>query len=209
MNYSDLVTYISDYAARSDTATVNNVPLFIEFSTAMFNHGMGEQFSPLRVREMLATTSLTPNGDGEVTLPSDYLSFRAVTSDASIARNLTGITPDFSTQNYAGSGAGLSNNFTLVGNVLRGYPQSSSDVTLLYYQKIPDINDTNTSNWLLAKQPTAYLHAGLLQLAIYTKDDNLFSRSAALVQSIMDGLRAEDVLAQYARGGATMGMITP
>lgn len=209
MDYNDLVSYISDYAARTDTATINNVPNFVTLATATFNHGLGAQFSPLRVREMLTTTTLTPNGDGEVTLPSDYLQFRAVTSDASINRNLTGITPDFATQQYAGWGAGLSNNFTLIGNTLKVFPLSSSDVVVLYYQKIPDINGTDTSNWLLAKNPNAYLHGGLLQLAIYTKDDNLFQRSAALMQSCIDGLMAEDVLAQYSRAGTSMGMVTP
>lgn len=207
MNYSDLSGYIADYAARTDAATVGNVPLFIELSTVMFNHGQ-LNMKPLRVREMLTTSTLSPVG-GVVSLPADYLSFRTITSDEATPRNLTPISPDFSTQQYAGSGSGLSNNFTIVGNSLTLYPSSGTDVTISYYQKIPDLSIGNPSNWLLAKQPSAYLHAGLMQLAIYIRDDKLYERSAAFVADAVEGLNAEDFLANYARAGSSMGMVTP
>lgn len=207
MNYTDLVSYISDYAARSDSATVGNVPLFIELSTAMFNHGQFD-FKPLRTREMLTTATLTPSS-GSFSLPDDYLQFRTFTSDESIPRNLTPIAPDFATEQYAGYGAGLANNFTIIGSTVYLYPSSDTDVMLSYYAKIPDLSASNLSNWLLAKQPNAYLHAGLLQLAIYTKDDGLFQRSAALVRDAVAGLDTEEFLANFARAGANMGMVTP
>lgn len=210
MDYAGLQTSIQNWSARSDAETIAEIPTMIGFAEDGFNHGIPERtIAPLRVREMLDTTALTPNGDGEVTLPDDYLQFRAVTSDASIARDLTGIAPTFATQNYAGSGAGLSNNFTLIGNVLKGYPMSSSDVTLLYYQKIPSLSVSNTTNWLLAKMPSLYLHASLLQVGLFTKDNELIQRSAALVASMIDGLNATDQLSQYSRAGTNMGMLTP
>jgi hypothetical protein len=207
MDYAALQTAVSDWAARSDTATVAAVPSLIDMATAMFNHGQ-QQMVPLRTREMLTSATLTPT-NGVVTLPADYLQFRSVVSNASFIRDLEYVAPDFANVQFADGAAGLSTSFTIVGNSLNVYPISGSDVLLSYYQKIPDLSGSNTSNWLLAKFPNIYLHASLLQLAMYVKDDNLFQRSAALITSMIDGLMTEELMANYARTGTRMRILTP
>lgn len=206
MNYAGLQAAISDWSLRTDITTAA-VKSFIDLSTAMFNHGQ-QNMVPLRTREMLASATLTPT-NGVVTLPADYLQYRGVVSNASPIRDLQYVAPDFANVQFADGAAGLSTSFTIVGNSLKVYPISGSDVILSYFQAISDLSDTNTSNWLLAKQPNLYLHAGLLQLAMYTKDNDLFQRSAALIQSVIDGLTVEETLANYARTGSRMRMVTP
>lgn len=207
MDYAGLQSAITAWSGRTDSDTTAAIPSLIDLATAMFNHGQ-QNMAPLRTREMLATVTLTPV-NSVVTLPSDYLQFRTVVSDYSTRQDLQYVAPDFANVQFADGAAGVANSFTIIGSSLYVYPLSSSDVDLLYYQTIPDLSVSNTSNWLLAKQPNAYLHGALLQLAMYTKDNTLFQRSAALLQTIIDGLMVEEVLANYAKAGTRMRMLTP
>lgn len=207
MNYSELQTAIAEWSARNDLSSF--VPSFIEFSTAMFNHGIPDKgVAPLRVREMEAVATLTPSS-GAVTLPADYLQYIRVVEDASIRRELKYVTATYTDQAYPDRSGGLACDFTIIGSSLTMYPVSGNDIELTYFQSIPDLSDSNTSNWLLAKHPSLYLHAGLMQLAMFTKDNNLFSRSAALVTMVIDGLNATNELAKYARAGSRVQGIAP
>lgn len=207
MNYSELQTALADWSARSDLTSF--IPTFIEFSTAMFNHGIPERsIAPLRLREMEAVSSLTP-ASGVVTLPTDYLQYRRVVEKASIRRELTYVAPGYVDQQYPDRAGGLSCDFTIIGSSLTMYPVSSNDIELTYYQKIPDLSVSVTSNWLLAKQPNLYLHAGLLQLALFVRDDALLARSTAIVAAAIDGLNITNEQANYARAGTKIRGIAP
>ncbi|PDT47329.1 hypothetical protein CO661_14195 [Sinorhizobium fredii] len=205
MNYSELQTALADWSARSDLTSY--IPSFIEFSTAMFNHGQGG-VKPLRVREMMAIEDLTPVSS-VCTLPSDYLQYRRVVELASRRRDLQYVTPTYADQEYSDRASGLSSDFTIIGSSLYMFPLSSNDIELTYYEAIPNLSDINTTNWLLTKQPNLYLHAGLMQLAMFVKDNDLFSRSAALVTAVIDGLNSSDLMANYAKAGTRIKGITP
>ena len=207
MNYSQLKTALADWSARTDLTSY--LTDFIDFATAGFNHGIPQSgIAPLRVREMETTEDLTPVS-GVCTLPSDYLQYRRVVELASIRRELSYVTPSYSDQQYPDRAGGLACDFTIIGSSLYTFPVSENDIELTHFEKIPDLSDSATSNWLLAKHPSLYLHAGLLQVAMFTKDNNLFSRSAALVASMIDGLNATNELANYARAGTRMKGMTP
>jgi hypothetical protein len=207
MNYSDLKTALANWSARTDLTS--DIPSFIEFSTEMFNHGIPDRsIPPLRVREMEAIEDLTPVS-GVCTVPDDYLQYRRVSELASQRRELDYVAPSYADQRYPDRAGGLACNFTVVGSSLYTFPVSENDIELTYYQAIPTLSDSVTSNWLLAKRPSLYLHGGLLQLAMFTKDNTLFSRSAAFVTSIIDGLNTTNELANFARAGTRMKGQTP
>lgn len=209
MNYSDLQASVTNWAARSDSLTVAEVPNFIAFATDSFNHGIPERtIAPLRVREMETTVDLTP-ASGVCTLPDDYLQYRRVVELASIRRELTYIAPSYADQQYPDRAGGLACNFTITGSSLYTFPVSEADIELLYYRTIPALSNDDTSNWLLAKLPALYLHASLYHLGMFTKDNELIQRSAAQVASMIDGLNMTGLLAVYARAGTRMGMRTP
>lgn len=209
MNYSELQAAIQGWAARSDADVVTETANFIAFSTDMFNHGIpASGIAPLRVREMVTVASITP-ASGACALPSDYLQYRRVVEKASIRRELQYVVPSYTDQQYPDRASGLSCDFTIVGSSLYMFPVSTNDIELTYYAEIPDLSDVATTNWLLTKQPSLYLHAGLMQLAMFTKDNELLARSQAIVTSIIDGLNATDELANYARTGTRMKGLTP
>ncbi|RVQ21825.1 hypothetical protein CN067_11885 [Sinorhizobium meliloti] len=205
MNYSELQTALADWSARGDLTSF--IPSAIEFSTAMFNHGQGG-VKPLRVREMMAIEDLTPTS-GVCALPDDYLQYRRVVELASRRRDLQYVTPTYADQEYSDRASGLSSDFTIIGSSLYMFPLSTNNIELTYYQAIPNLSASVTTNWLLTKQPNLYLHAGLMQIAMYVKDSELFSRSAALVTAVIDGLNSSDLMANFAKAGTRIKGITP
>lgn len=206
MDYAGLKSSVARWAARDDLTS--DIPQFIEFATATFNHGHDGYAPYLRVREMEKTTTLTPVDDGYA-LPADYLQYITLQEDASIARPLSYVASSYSDYKYADRAGGLSNDFIIDGSTIYSFPVSSNDFTLRYYAKIPELSDIVTSNWLLEKQPQIYLHAALMQLGLFTKDDDLTTRSAAFVKAGIDGLNAEEMMSKYSRSRVRMTQFTP
>lgn len=234
MNYTDLQGAVARWAAReTDTDVTAEIPLLIELTTAMFNHGQDGMAPVLRAREMEVSTLLTAStanylvlGDGgssfmtlgpesdsaeeaiglSYTLPSDYLQYITVGENASIFRQLSYAASSYTNVRYADRAGGLASNFIISGENIFVFPVSSNDIALNYYAKIPDLSAENPSNWLLAKQPSAYLHGALLQLGIFLRDDGLVTRSAAFVKATLDGLMAEEFMSKYGRSSVRMAI---
>lgn len=183
-----------------DTSLDDQMDDILVMGNDTLNNGMEfgmARIPALRVREMEAVVPLTPTS-GACTLPADYLQYRRVVENVSIRRPLSYITPDQADQKYAGRGAGLANEFTIVGGSLRMYPVSTNSIELTYYQAIPDITEDDPTNWLLTKRPAIYLHACLFQVAILREDDTLLQRSAQLVASIANAMGSNNEMANYA-----------
>lgn len=98
-------------------------------------------------RQMLARITDTTDSANKITLPTDYLSARAVRIGTQRAR-------------YASP--------ELVNPEDSGF--ASSDVVLDYYQRIPVLSDANTSNWLLDVGYDAYLWAACIQYAAWGQE---------------------------------------
>lgn len=209
MDYAGLQAAIQNWSARTDAATVAETPNFIEFATDGFNHGVPDrQIAPLRVRDMETTATITmTNGVG--TLPADYLQYKTAKSMASTPVPLDYVTNSYTDGAYASGSAGVPKTFSITGSSIYVFPTSGNDTNLVYYGAIPDLSVSNTSNWLLAKMPMLYLHAGLIQLAMFNKDDNLLARSQAIVALLIDGLNETSLLSEYAKVGTRMRMLTP
>ena len=211
MDYVGLQASVTNWAARSDSLTVAEVPNFIAFATDSFNHGIPERtIAPIRTREMMSNPPavLTPVA-GVATLPADFLQPIEATSLNSIRRPLSFITNGYTDARYADRAGGLPNSYAILGNSLSTYPVSSTDVELIYYQKIPQLSNDAPTNWLIEKLPALYLHASLYQLALFTKDNELIQRSTAMMIAMIDGLNVTDMLSVYSRASVKMQMVTP
>lgn len=210
MNYSDLLSSITNWANRNDPFVAGELANFVSFAEDSFNHGMPDRnIAPLRVREMQKTGTITlTNGSGS--LPADYLQYRNVRSMASIPRPLAYASDSFTEYAYPDGAAGVSSSFSIDGvSSISVFPPSSPDVEIKYYAKIPSLTDSNPSNWLLAKMPALYLHGALFHLALFTGNTEMLQRSQALVASMIDGLNTTDTMGTYAMSGTRLRMLTP
>ena len=203
-DYTSLQNAITDNLARSDL--VSFAPDFIQMAENWLNYG-SDNSEALRCREMEAVTSLTPTA-GVCTLPTDYIEYRRVTEVTGVRRPLSFITPDMAEINYPSRSSGLGEKFTIIGSSLYTFPLVSNNVELVYYQALPPLA-LNTSNWLLAKSPSTYLRAALVQAAEFLKNDQEAAKQAQMAMSLVAGLNKSDQMGKYARAGVTPRGITP
>lgn len=199
--FAELKTALAAWSDQG-TALDSYMDDFVTLTTDSFNYGT-DAMDALRVRDMIAVSSLTP-ASSVCTLPTDYLQYRRVVEEAGTRRELTYIAPSVADELYPSRQSGLANNFTIIGSSLYMYPLSSNDIELTYYQKIPHLSISNTTNWLLTKHPTLYLHGGLMQVGLFRNDDALVQRSAAMMQTYMTGMRKSGEMAEYARASTRL-----
>jgi hypothetical protein len=198
--YSDLVTAITtDWPARPDILA--NADQFIVLAEAIFN-------SKLRMRQMETTATLTPVSN-LCTLPTDYIEYKRVVEVASIRRPLDYITEDAADRLYPDRASGLACNFTILGTQLMAFPLSTNNIELTYYQKIPALSGSNTTNWLLTAHPNAYLHACLLYVGEYIKDAERISGESQFLQSYIDLMQSVDNRGKFGNAGVTLTGCTP
>ena len=89
---------------------------------------------------------------------------------------------------------------------LEVYPTPDGDYTveLYYYSRIPELSDSNTTNWLLEYFPDAYLYGSLVHSAPYLKDDARLTIWAALYQSAIDAINESGDAAKFGGSGRRM-----
>jgi hypothetical protein len=205
-DFTSLKTAIDGWSDTAGSIPDDQLGEFVQFATAMFNFG-SDEIPALRTLEMQDVVTLTPVST-VCALPDDYLQYRRVTIPASFRQPLLYITPEMVDERFPDRPAGTPCNFTIIGSSLYVLPTTANDVELTYFQKIPELTDDDPTNWLLAKNPALYLHASLFQLAMYRRDDDLQSRSAAMIMSLMNGMTRTDTLGSYAYAQTTVsGMV--
>jgi hypothetical protein len=199
-NYSDLQETALDVIGRTgDTSLTAYAPVAIALVEAKLNRN-------LRVSEMEDTATLTGTG-GDYALPSDFAAWRQVRI-ASYGP-LEYVTPDWASDAYPTNEGGVSQFFTVKGSTLTTYPASSSDIILDYYQKIPALSDSNTTNWLLSSHPDVYLFLTLSELNTYTKDPEAALLWNQRGMTAVEEVRTADRIKRYSRVTARVKGPTP
>lgn len=194
-NYTDLKTKIATfYEERSDLAAVADD--LIALAEGYFN-------VRLRCREMEKVTTLAPSSN-VCTLPTDYLEYKRVVEVVSPRRRLDYITEDAADRLYPFRGSGLANHFMIVGTTLTALPLSTNGIELTYYQKIPALTASATTNWLLTRLPNLYLHACLMYAAEYVKNDAEIVKEGALAEKYIGELEALDNRSKFGNAGAIL-----
>lgn len=158
--YAELQTSIQTWLDRSDLSSL--VPDFITLFEAAANRR-------LRVRQMLTSATLTPSS-GSATLPTDYLAWRRLTWSGDPSRQLEYVEPDYLYAAYPTTPSGTPAAFTIEGSTLKIRPTSTTNLDFLYYQKVPVLSVSNTTNWLLTAHPDAYLAGSLAEAFAHTQN---------------------------------------
>lgn len=83
-------------------------------------------------------------------------------------------------------------------------PDTLYHAELLYHAKTAALSDANTSNWVLADAPDAYLYGALAHTAPYLGEDARLTVWASLYRNALDGLNQSSQAAQYSGSGLRM-----
>lgn len=169
-NYADLKVAIASWLARSDLTT--QLDDFIDMAEAEFNR-------TLRTEQMIAETTLTLSSTtSSVNLPSDFLEIETV-SFTDAPREINFATRKQLKDQYASQSAGRPRVYTLRASATTAgvqrmefgpSPDGAYNLTLSYYQKIPALSTGTTTNWLMTKEPEAYLFCSLIKALSYIQD---------------------------------------
>lgn len=97
------------------------------------------------------------------------------------------------------TGTGKPRVYTILGDEFQFMPAPDTSYTLemTYWKNVPALSDSNTSNWLLAAHPDAYLYGALTQSAPYLGNDERLGTWGRLFMSIIDDLNQDDATASY------------
>jgi hypothetical protein len=194
--YSDLQAAVGSWIARNDLSS--NIPDFI----ALFESAANRR---LRLRQQESTATLTPSS-GVAALPADYLAWRRVTWTGQFPRELEYVHPSYLHALYPTLPAGVPRLFTIEGGNLTVAPKDDTALSFDYFQKIPALSSTTTSNWLLATAPDLYLFGALAEAHGFVKD----AESLALWKSRRDELFDEiERLDMKTRGQSGIRVIGP
>ncbi len=198
-SYTGLKSAIQDWLIRPDL--VNVVDTFIDLCESELNYS-------LRTRHQLTTVALTPDSDGYVDLPADYLEFRQVTALTNPRRVLQNVAPSYRDWAYDRS-SGYPAVFSISGDEMLVLPLTASNIELEYYAKIPALSATTTTNWVLQRCPALYLYGSVRHAMGYIQDDERMALAQGIFQSTLDQIKADERGAMYARAAARVSGPTP
>jgi hypothetical protein len=108
---------------------------------------------------------------------------------------------------YSDNSSGIPEFYTTIGNnlYLDPAPDSEYSYTLMYYQRLEPLSNSNTSNWLLANHPNIYLNAALSEAAIFAKDQEAAMGYIALRDRYVGMMKSADL---RDKSGGTSRMIS-
>jgi len=182
--YAELKTEISAFTHRSDLTAY--LDTFIDFAEARLNRD-------LRVSQQ--ETILTASATQYITLPADFLAVRVINKQSNPVQELRYITP--AEMDRIADGSTTLNYYTILGDSIKLQAASSTDVELTYYAKIPALDGTNTSNWVLATHPDVYLYACLFEAYNWTQNEAQASKYAALFANGINMIRQADAQRKF------------
>jgi hypothetical protein len=192
MTYDSLTENIQSYLNRTDTATLEKIPLFIMLaeqiiasqikflgnltvntSTMVANTAVIDK--PARWHKTVSMNVLV-NGERFPVLLRKYEYLREYAPIATV----TGIPVYYGDYDYT---------HWLVAPT----PDVAYNYEVLYYERIQPLDSSNQTNWFTIYAPQALLYGSLLQAMPYIKNDERSMMWKANYDQIMQTLKAEDV----------------
>lgn len=196
--YTELKTSIANWLNRDDLTSV--IPDFISLA----EHQMERE---LRHYKMVNRANATIDSRFSQ-LPADWLETVRFHLSSGDTYRLELISLDdmveFREQNM--NTAGRPKYYAHVGDTIEVYPTPDGEYTseLMYYQSIPALSDSNTSNWLLNLAPDAYLYGALLQAAPYLAEDERIQVWSTLYAGAVNSLNLSSEKSKHSGSGLRM-----
>lgn len=191
MTYDSLVENIQSYLERTDTATLQKIPLFIMLAEQVIaaeikflgNLNVVESFmvandpiilKPTRWHKTVSM-NVTVGGQKYPVLLRKYEYLREYWPD----QTKTGVPKFYCDYNYE--------NWLVAPT-----PATNYSFEVLYYERVQPLDSTNQTNWFTVYAPQALLYGSLLQAMPFLKNDERIPMWQAQYSAIMNTLKAED-----------------
>jgi len=196
-NFSELKSSVADFLNRDDLTSV--IPTFIKLAEADMNR---------KLRHWRMEKRATANLDTQYTaFPNDFIEGIRLMLTGTNEHRLELISlSELMDKRANDNTAGTPKFYALVDGSFEVYPTPDQTYTLemLYYERIDALNDGNTTNWVLAYHPDAYLYGALTHSAPYLGEDARSQVWAQLYQNAISGTNMEDQQAKSSGSGHRM-----
>lgn len=186
-NYGELQTAVGTWINKSNLAAY--LPDFITLAATRIYYGSDDRELPspaVRTHSMQARETPTPSA-GVITLPTRYLAtIRLSGNNGGAGWTLDFITPSaFSEfENFSG----VASKYTFMNNAIHLAGTGAQTITHDYYQSFAAFVSGTDTNALLLAAPGLWLHAALLEAALFQKDDTEAARAFRMYMAIVGGL---------------------
>ena len=193
MNYTEITNAAKAYSDREDTAVEINLDIFIIMAESRINRILKTREQSTRVYSPIVSEQ------EYYTLPPDYAGMRNIQINSSDpgatvkSCPMSYISPD---QFDAIRSSGKSGIFyTVIASQIQIYPLQESGMTLeiVYYQKVPNLNSTDSTNWLSNGHPDIYLSGILSEIEAFVKNYELSKSWDAKMSRSIDELKESDI----------------
>lgn len=188
-SYSELKQAIADWLNRTDLE--QRIPDFIALAEATLNKVM-------RSTKMVTSgTAAITSGVAAVPATALELLYVQVTGSPESPLEQVTLTQLMMLRRSRLRSQGTPRFFAVVGREMRvcPVPAGATSLSLDYYQTIPALSDSNTTNWLLEDSPDIYLYTALMHAAPFLQDDaraQLFSNM--IVQQVAAAVQRDQKL---------------
>jgi hypothetical protein len=192
MTYDSLVENIQSYLERSDTQTLEKIPLFIMLAeqviasqikflgnltvnTSNMVQGQATVDKPARWHKTVSM-NVTVNGERQPVLLRKYEYLREYWPDPTATGE-----PKF----YA--------DYDYTHWLVAPTPDTAYNFEVLYYERVQPLDSSNQTNWFTIYAPQALLYGSLLQAMPFLKNDERIAMWQSQYDLIINTLKAEDV----------------
>jgi len=183
-DYASLQAAISDWSARTDIGS--RIPMFIRSFENQFSRDNNLQ------QMYISAGPYTPGSDGAISLPTDVANWdQIIWSNGGISGALQIVTPAWAASLDQTTGL-VPRYVYFQNNKMYVAPNGPCSVTLSYYQQLPNLSASNTTNWLLTQAPECYLWGSLAQVGAFTQDADAYALWNGKYQETLESLISTD-----------------
>lgn len=176
--YSGLQSAIADWLDRTDMTA--RIPSFIQLGEARLNR-------ILRTLNQIEIEDITVDSEYKV-LPATWAQTSNLCFTSAPVDEITYLAPDsFVRARMENPANGKPKFYTIRKGRIYFLPAPDSDqyLTHSYYEKIPALSDSNTSNWLLDAHPDLYLNTAIFQAYRLLRDDEGMAEAQAQIDQAL------------------------
>ena len=195
--YAELQDAIASWLNKPEVA--QSVPTFIALAEAQIARDVRHWKQEKRV-----TTSVDERYEN---LPNDWLEIQLVALTTGKMLQTVSMS-EMAAMRAASDTAATPRYVRLTADQIEFYPTPSAatDISMLYYARIPALSDTETTNWLLTDAPDVLLYGALMHSAPYLTDDARVPVWSSLYQA---GVKTLNLESQKGRTAGPMRMGVP
>ncbi len=192
--YDELKDSVADFLNRSDLTSV--IPDFIKMAETDMNRKM-------RHWRMENRATASVSGRFSV-LPTDFLeTIRLHLETDQRPIELVSYLEMQTLRENANDTVGKPTTYSITQGEIELFPtpDTTYDIELYYYAKIPSLSASQTTNNILTNFPDAYLYGSLIHSSPYLQEDVRMASWASLYQSAIDAINGESDQAKTGSGG--------